>query len=267
MKDLYIGQIKEIQLELLSKLDSFCRKNQIKYFLAYGTLLGAVRHQGYIPWDDDIDILMPRPDYKIFIKNYNKTSIDSRVYDCFSDSQYPYFMAKLSSEKTRLEEETNVPYEKIGVNIDIFPLDGAPDTEFKKRMILLYRSLLHTVSILKTVKLKNNRELYKNLILTIGNKLCAPLGQNMLARKLNEIASQNDYTKSEEVICLASPYGKKDVMFRSDFEKIVELDFEKKKYFAPHQYNRILKQLYGDYMAPPPEKFRVTHHAYRAYWK
>ncbi|MFR5682857.1 MAG: phosphorylcholine transferase LicD [Clostridia bacterium] len=123
-----LEEIKSIQLDILSQVANYCDRNGLRYFLAYGTLLGAVRHKGYIPWDDDIDIMMPRPDYMQFINSFNNEKCALRVGSHYLDKNYPYVIAKVYDTSTLCKENIDVEY-SIGINIDVFPIDGLPETE------------------------------------------------------------------------------------------------------------------------------------------
>ena len=120
-----LSEIKKIELDILRAFRSFCEKNSLRYFLAYGTLLGAVRHGGFIPWDDDIDVAMPRTDYERFLKEFRDERYE--VYD-LSKKGYFYPFAKLCDTTTVLIEEMSVK-NSIGVYIDIFPMDGIADND------------------------------------------------------------------------------------------------------------------------------------------
>ena len=118
-----VDELKRIQLDILKQVDKFCRNNDITYYLAYGSLLGAVRHKGYIPWDDDIDIVMPRPDYERFKDEFNASEKNYKVRDYEIDNTFLYPSSKVEFVKSELKEFVKHP-SKLGVNIDIFVLDA-----------------------------------------------------------------------------------------------------------------------------------------------
>ena len=123
MRQISADELKEIQLNLLNNIDHFCKSNGIQYFLAYGTLIGAIRHDGFIPWDDDIDIAMPRPDYDRFIKKFNAYSKDYQVEDYSITDNYPTPFAKVIDTRTEMRM-TLYNQRSSGVYIDVFPIDG-----------------------------------------------------------------------------------------------------------------------------------------------
>ena len=159
LREIHSEEFKPILVDMLKTIDKFCSDNNLKYFLAYGTLLGAVRHKGFIPWDDDIDIIMPRSDYQKFIQYFNKgtQSHTLQVVDCYSTNNYYLPFAKLIHTGTVVLENVNnaIP---LGVFIDVFPLDNMTD-QFKKskkffNSISLYRNLL-TLKNLKQRRINN----------------------------------------------------------------------------------------------------------------
>ena len=141
-KNINLEELKKIQFDILKKVAAFCEKNKIKYYLGYGTLLGAVRHKGYIPWDDDIDIIMPRPDYLRFIEIFNKStpSPELKVLSHYIDKNHPYPFIKLINTKTKQVSHSSIKYD-MGVCIDIFPLDGLPKSIHKSNF--LYAKVYH----------------------------------------------------------------------------------------------------------------------------
>lgn len=262
MKELGLPEIKKIQLEILKNIDSFCRENNIIYSLYFGTLLGAVRHKGYIPWDDDIDLMMPRPDYDKFIDLYNHEKY--RVVSSKIDTKYPYLFAKVEDKRTKLVENTDIEY-NIGINVDVFPLEGIPDSNkelkiyFKK--INKYKDLLN----LKTVKIAPSRSLIKNLILkTLKILFFWKSYEKIILQFQNEVDKFN-YENSKYLIAPSFHRKKTKKLTKLLYTEIIDIDFESKKYKAIKRHDEYLTMQYGNYMKLPPEKDRVTHHVYKAY--
>lgn len=142
MEQLKLNEVKEIQLNILKAVDCFCRENGIRYWLDYGTLIGAVRHKGFIPWDDDIDIGMLRKDYEVFIKIFNKSSKRYRFVCIENEPLCWHLFGKVMDTETVLWESPWMGIPRFCVNIDIFPYDNVPDSNWQlKDMWLKVRGL------------------------------------------------------------------------------------------------------------------------------
>ena len=259
------AEVKQIQIQILKEFANYCDQNNLVYFLGYGTLLGAVRHKGFIPWDDDIDVVMPRSDYNKFMKKFNKNSKNLEVFDILNDSTYNYSFAKLSDKSTFLKEDCDIAFDKLGVNIDIFPLDGVSSNQKEQKRkikkIKIYRNILG----LKNISILRKRALYKNIILFLGKKFFYFIDYKKIVKKIVYFATELDYSASDTVACLVWNYGVKEVMSKKVFGKGTKLEFENGLYNVPQDYDRYLKNLYGDYMMLPPEEERVSHHVFKAY--
>lgn len=267
MKEIVVGDMKKIQINILDLVAKYCNKENLRYFLAYGSLLGAVRHKGYIPWDDDIDILMPRPDYEKFVKNFNIDIEEYKVYAHSNDPEYNLPFAKVSYNKTLLIEKTDIKFDKIGINIDIFPIDGLPDSEIEQKKIVKSITMQRNLLNVKSISISSERLLYKNIILYLGKFFFSLLNYRKIIEKINHKATMLSYDQSKYVGCLVWNYGYKEIMTKNIFSNQTELEFEGKNYCVPGGYNEFLVNIYGDYMKLPPESERATHHSFSAYWK
>ena len=116
-----VNEMRKIQMDILLFIHQFCIDNGIQYSLAWGTMLGAIRHKGYIPWDDDIDIMMTRPEYDRFCKLFHDERSIYKLYDVHTDKKWIYPFAKISDERTIRVEKNAL--DEIGINIDVFPID------------------------------------------------------------------------------------------------------------------------------------------------
>ena len=267
LKTISLEEKKQIMVALLQDIDAFCREKNITYFLYAGTLLGAVRHQGFIPWDDDIDILMPREDYERLLREYIPANEHYKLYCAEKMPGYIYAFAKLCDERTWLVEELDTD-QPLGVNIDIFPLDNAGET-FEQaaalgKRIKRYRKILD----LKTTAVSKDRSWAKNAALRIIKAILAPASPRWLVGKMIQLSKAyrgiNSLFAAEYAVMA---YGNRDIFPKKCFESVCELPFEGKKYYAPTEYNEILSITYGDYMKLPPVEKRVTHHLNNVYWK
>ena len=163
MKEMTHKEVKQLQLDILSSVHDFCDSNGLRYSLAGGTLLGAVRHKGFIPWDDDIDILMPRPDYELFIQKYQKEH--HVVQNYITDKGYFFLFTKIYDDRTTIIEDRT----KTGVCIDVFPVDGLPNKENSEKdtFFFLFIILNYLYIHQENQRLKN----LKNSITPINSNL------------------------------------------------------------------------------------------------
>ena len=260
MRTITSKELKAIQLDLLQRTADFCEKNDIKYFLCGGTLLGAIRHKGYIPWDDDIDISMPRPDYDRFISIFNNPKNYYQVIDMSNDEKYGFPFAKVHDTRTFVDE---IQYAKdhFGVYIDIFPIDGVGEDEQVFR-ILRWRKLLHT-------KKANyyQRTIFKKIINTFGKILLLPFSTHDILKKMDEEARKYPYGSTSRAGIIINPYGTREIVDISIFEHAITKEFEGRQYKVPVGYDAWLRSIYSDYMQLPPEDKRHSPHVAIAYWK
>lgn len=257
-------EIKKISLEILTHIDKFCREHNIKYFINYGTLLGAVRHKGFIPWDDDIDISMTRENYDKFIKLYKQNTSKYKIISLeYTENYYNNFI-KIEDTETVIKFENTMKTYNSGIFIDIFPIDYFNDYRIIKYSYIL-ESLKFICSgkkeyiIYKNNKLKN---IYR-LFLWYTLRLINPRVFAILIEKLIKKYQTNNPTFAAFII---SSNKDKDILPLNTGEELIELEFENKKFFAPKNYDEILSGIYGEYMTPPPVAEQVDHN-FEAYYK
>lgn len=262
MKTIDTKKLKQIQVELLNSVADFCENNHIEYFLAYGTLIGAVRHKGFIPWDDDIDLVMKREDYEKFINTFNNHYKDYKVYTCKNTSWYPFPYAKISNLNTVLKEENDNMTGEIGVNIDLFPLDFLP----KDRKILKKIKFQYNMLMLKSIRINKERSLAKNTVLRTSKVLFKGKSANSIANQIDQMA-KDSYEKTDVIGNMVFTEKATDYAQASAFKSSENAEFEGRMYSIPKGYHEWLTNFYGDYMALPPEESQVTHHNFVAYEK
>ncbi len=262
---------KKIEFEILSYVAKFCEENQLRYFLAYGTLLGAVRHKGFIPWDDDIDLYMPREDYNKFIALFNEKR-DTQTYEAVApnDKKAKHSFLKIIDTRTVKDERVfNYKNGTLGVDIDIFPLDGTPTDEqtFRKwhrKLEKIYLAILKRQLHLRGSFVSRLKEIYHKL--KLGRYLF--YSKKRLLAKAAKLHGLYPYEKSEYVTAMEDCWNRpRDRARRACYDEYVLLDFETGKFRAPKGYEEVLTNSYGDYMQLPPESERVTHHKNIMYWK
>jgi len=253
-----IQKLKTVELNILEEFIKVCDILNVKYYLLEGTLLGAVRHKGFIPWDDDIDVGMPRRDYDIFMEKAQALLPERYfVQNIISEEDYRANFAKIRDSETTFIE-TSVRYCRInhGVYIDIFPLDFCyTDPKKQKRQFLKDKILKYRIGI--EFYLPNAKKTYKYKICSVGLKVLLPSLRNTLQKRDNMIKS---LPESNVYANYCSAWYKKEVMPVEWFGEGVYLEFEGVKVRVPKEYDKWLTQVYGDYMKLPPEEKRVAHH-------
>jgi len=235
-----------------------CEENGLKYFLVGGTALGAVRHQGFIPWDDDVDVAMPREDFEKLKQLYRSRYIQHSFYRLrgVDEKKYRYNYLKYDDSRTTyLENKFNNKY-KSGVFIDIFPLDGICD----KKEAIIRRSYL--IYLLRSVRYANDFRLtYMNFFYVLPIKaLIFIIGGNKITKLINRIIFQYPYNKSEMVGNYLGAYREREFVNKHIFGKGKRIKFERSLFWVPEKCEEYLENIYGDYMKLPPEKSRIPHH-------
>ena len=264
MDDLRKLQLKEV--EMLRETISFFDKHNLRYFAISGTLLGAVRHKGFIPWDDDIDLGMPRADYDKLLKisRHNK-EISLRSF--LNDKNYCQYFAKIESDRIRvIIKKPDGSEEKTSSWISVFPFDGMPNNRIVRKLFMfriLFRRMLYVIARFDELvnREKANRPFSERAIMSVTKKLHL---QKMFSKKstyigIDKLLKKYPYDSSNYVVDAMGAYKFKEMYPRKWFGKGKEYDFEGIKINGPDEYHLMLKQLYGDYMTPVGEKERKGH--------
>lgn len=261
-KDINISKLKQIELAILEQFINICNKENLQYYVIGGTLLGAVRHKGFIPWDDDIDVGMPREDYKKFLKIAPKyLPKEYFLQTHITDKEYPANFAKIrNSNTTFIETSLNKCNINHGVYIDVFPLDYYPTNKIKSFLFDIYNKVL-SFRISAVFNLENiHYPLYKKIIRkTISSllKVIYPNIHSALKKRDNLFKS----VKERNLITNhCGAWGKKEIAPIEWFGKGTELYFENLTVKAPKEYDKYLTHIYGDYMKFPPKEKQVSHH-------
>lgn len=265
MEELKLWELKEIELNLLKKFHVFCKENDIRYFLAYGTLLGAVRYKKFIPWDDDVDVLVPRDDYEKLISLF-QDSDRYRLYSRQRNKNYLYPFAKLCDMTTRKEEFNIDNGVELGVDIDIFPLDHWDDSlkKAKKEAAYIKKNMFYLgLSKCKRAVADNFLKRMVKGTIICGAKI---LGGEYFIRKIEKASQKNNQQASGYVGAKSwCVYGERGIIPAEAFSETIEIEFEGGKFFAPIGFDTYLTCLYGDYLPEPPKEKQKTHHNFKAY--
>lgn len=265
MKEISLIEKKRLMLTMLEEVDAFCRKNDIKYFLTGGTLLGAIRHNGYIPWDDDIDIALPRKDYERLLSEFVSETGNIEILDYRNKKDYLWSFAKMVHKKTLLIDNA-LHQSTIGVYIDIFPLDyiDASYADAKKYVKKVWK--WRTILALKHLEVSKKRSHIKNIIIVCA-RIFNIIPDRVLIKKIEKISRKYEDKPESEFVCnFSGAYGVREIVERKDFDSAMEHVFEGKMFKIPIGYDDVLSRTYGDYMTLPPEEKRVGHHDTKEYW-
>ena len=254
MKEMTLEDIHSVQLEILKQIDEYCTSKNLRYSLGGGTLLGAVRHHGFIPWDDDVDIMLPRPDYEILRDNICDYFKDLGVFgDSNNNPQYTYF--KLFSKKTLLVEGND----EYGVFIDVFPIDGFPSQSRE-----VYKFLLKSYLLNHLLEYKDSN----NIRIKVLKPICYFLPSFKKTRdKIKKLYLSNEFDKSKLATVMMGSYGIAEIMRTIVYNRFCKLEFEGIMLSCIKHYDLYLTQHYGDYMQLPPIDEQVSEHTFEAYWK
>ena len=264
MRQLTLDEAKKIEIEILDVVAQFCEERGINYFLDSGTLLGAVRHKGFIPWDDDIDVGMLRCDYDRFMDIFNNDATGERyVFKSIeTNSEYPFAFGKVLDTNTVLYEPDEKGI-KHSVNIDIFPYDNAPDDSLRLKFMYFCRDIYKSLRLMQLGFLKPNGSFIKRFFIVLVTHIARLFPQNFFTKRILANAKRYSYKKCSCIGDFTSTsYVKCSKSIFSDF---VKLTFEGKTYNAPRKFDVWLKKIYGDYMKLPPENERKSNHYYVAY--
>lgn len=257
-----IGQkeLKNIELEILQYVDSVCTENGLRYYLAYGTLIGAVRHKGFIPWDDDIDIFMPIEDYLKFIKIPTIKKYKIMTWENTDGYFYPF--AKVLDKDTTLIEKEDYPIDDLGVYIDVFPLIGIDENIVSRALKKLYVKFMMTEWRYSAIKRASQQSsIIKRMLRFFPYKIARRKGAGYWLKRIYKFQARN-ITEGKRIIGDIS--GSSSRNFIGMNEKKL---FEGKLYPVPKYYHELLKSYYGDYMVLPPKEKQISNHNFIAYKK
>lgn len=259
MKKIDFKDSQNISFNILKHIDKFCEKNHITYYIGYGTLLGAVRHQGFIPWDDDIDIIMFRRDYNRFINEFNTSG--QNIYRCLSFEHGTFYLpyAKIVDTRTVVQAKNFVEIEDNGIAVDVFPMDYVSDS---KEECIKVRNNYRILGKLLRYSLYNDfSEISKRLNIKFPVYLIAKaLGTQRISNRIIRFNKKLPSDEKQYTISFgAFLCGDKGIYKREWFNNECLLSFEDYEFPAPEKYKDFLSERYGDYMKLPPEDQRIQH--------
>lgn len=270
MKTIDLCEMQQIELNLLMELDKICKKYALRYYMDGGTLLGAMCYEGFIPWDDDIDIKMPRPDYEKLLTLQEEFPEHIRL-DVPSKEHCEYLMLKLVDDRTVLREENDASVKTTGVYLDVFPMDGHPDDvdecESHLRKLQRLNSLFH-LSLNYFKAMKESTSLVSRLKGNLYSKIYSPW---KLYQKLTRLAKKYDYDSAEYVGLLVEGNVIKERFHKEWLEPEFELEFEGHMFSAPSGYKIHMEIFYGSHITKPEYYHNLPmimpNHHHEVYWK
>ncbi len=263
-----LRDVQMIELELLLKFDEICKKYKLKYQLMSGTLLGAVRHKGFIPWDDDIDVCMLRKDYEEFLKSCSSEELGNNYFlqTNKTDPSSVIQFAKLRKNNTIFEPENEVGSSSHkGIYIDIFPLDNVkPNTEDGNKQYSDFKFYYSIVTSTVKSRVKTSKTPWKKVLRYCFYGITRIIPKQYFDNKLERILKRFENEDTEYVNHLTNGTTgnrpKRFLMKRILFNDMIELEFEGHMFPAPRKYDEILTRSYGDYMSLPPKDEQIPHH-------
>lgn len=259
-------------LGILRELISICERHGLHYYCCAGTAIGAVRHHGIIPWDDDIDVIMPRPDYDRLLEIAQQEDFGQyELITPYNNPAYPLYFAKLSDRTTTLVEERERPC-VIGLFVDIFPLDATSgDIEEARRERRRYSKLLNRLNAISTrntfpeyISLLKKRKEWGRFVIKTAAWFFRSAIRRKLLKEMDIMSHRHDYAAAENVQVFTGSYGDREIFPKSWLGRGSLFEFDGLQVTLPEEYDKYLRHFFGDYMQLPPIEQRVEKH-HRAY--
>jgi len=251
-------QIQDILFDMMIHFHELCQKHNLTYFMIGGTMLGAVRHGDFIPWDDDLDVGLPRRDYERLISlPESEWPENIEILSMENTQTFPYNFAKIVNKNTTIVEDIGGRGYVMGIYMDVFPLDGAGNSMGQaKRRIAMVKLLRVCTLICYSRKTSDN--FWKNLLKSIIRTVGMTRWQKLLRRTLKKLS----FESSKFVGNLLGSWFEKEIMPRDFFGTPTLYRFREKSFYGPEKYDDYLKRLYGEYMKLPPVEKRISHHSF-----
>lgn len=259
-------------IDILKALQDICREHNLRFYCCAGTAIGAVRHHGIIPWDDDIDVIMPRPDYDRLLQLAKTSDFGKyRIVTPYDDDAYPLFFSKIINAETTLVEERQFPC-VIGLFVDIFPLDATgDDMEEARRLKARYTKLLNRLNAASShntfaeyMSLLSDRKEWGRFAVKTLAFFRRHWLRLRLMRKMEEMSHLYDYEKARNVVVYSGSYGYREIFPKEWLGEGMAFPFEDITVLLPERYDEYLRHFFGDYMQLPPVEQRIEKHN-RAY--
>ena len=265
-KTISVDEAKQIEFNILKYIDATLKENGIRYWLDAGTLLGCIRHKGFIPWDDDTDLVIMRKDYDRAIELLNSSSDRYKVLTMHNTEDYFYTFAKITDTHTHIIEKNLKEIGSLGIYVDLFPLDYLPadDKEFAlfANKVFALRAMVN-YSMMDGKKFR--KAAMKQKLECIAGKI---YGQKRALKKIDRMCAEysRDHSDSGVIADIVAANDRGVRLPADTFASTLMGDFEGEKFPIPVGYDAFLRSYYGEYMELPPVEKRVATHGFRAYW-
>lgn len=261
-----IDKLHDVDLEIVKAVVKICNENGLTYYMSGGTLLGAVRHKGFIPWDDDIDLAMPRDDYEKFLLIApDKLPSNLQIVNYRTDPKYQYYITRVRDLNTKVEEiRIGNDYKYTNASIDIFPLDGTPNNELMRKIyffrIMSHRALM-SLCYKDSIDRSRKRSKVEKLFLAFMEKMPIEKIFNPYKEKciIDKLMRRHKISNSNNIGCLMGAYRTNQIVPKKYFGKGKMYQFESIMLNGPELYDEYLTQMYGNYMEMPPKENQKIH--------
>jgi len=270
MQELTLKEHQLVMLDILKDIHSFCEEHKILYSIAWGTLIGAVRHKGFIPWDDDVDVVLPRPVFERFCKEYRSDKY-RLIYYGNDRTALGAFARVVDCTRTEYRNEHPWTAQPSGVFVDVFALDGLPSLAECK---YFYKKMKPVKRLFYMFRRQNHHfapnDSFMSIAITVIARIIGFGGRlpYLLLKRFVSEMERYKYEDCEYFSTLACLEIDPVVLLKEDFEDTVLLDFEDTRVRAMKGYDRVLRQVFGDYMQYPPVEERVPcQNGNHFYWK
>ena len=262
-----MDDIHKIDLNLFKEFVKICNGHKLTYYVIGGTLLGAIRHKGFIPWDDDMDIAMPRDDFEKFLSiANNELPNNMRLITFRNDSKYRYYLPRIVDLDTEIIEKRYAgSNEKSHLFIDIFPIDGTPNNVILRKIYyfkILFNRLMVSWYYIDTIDPARKRTKFEKILIFLGKVLPTKKIINPKNRleKIDKLLRKNNIEKSKFIGTIMGAYRVREIVPKEYFGKPTKYKFENVEVFGPEQYDKYLTHMYGDYMTIPKDTTTNSHY-------
>lgn len=256
------------ELKVMKIIKEICEKENIKYFMIGGTLLGAIRHSGFIPWDDDVDLAMPRKDYEKFLE-VSRKYLPSNIFvqNFRTDDKYRYYITRVLNKNILVEEKRfiGVDTPQAYASVDIFPIDGSPNIKFFRDihyLRVMIRRFLISLCYRDTIDKERKRSKLENLLLNILIRIPFEriISPNKVKESLDKLLKKYSMDNSLCSGTIMGAYRIREMVPTVMFGEPILYKFEDDSFYGPELVDEYLKHMYGDYMKLPPKEQQKTHY-------